>query len=212
MTDRDPACRLYLVTPPDLANEAAIKDFAPRLAAALDAGDVASVLLRAADLPAPAAHRAAEVLCPLVQSRDVAFVVDGAPELAAACDCDGVHLAAGEMAVGAARAVIGPEAIVGVACDRSRHDAMVAAETGADYVAFGTWNAAPEAALRELLAWWQETMVVPCVAMGAADLDDAAALARAGADFLALDDAVWRHPVGVAEAVAQITVALAAPG
>lgn len=191
-------CQLYLVTPGGLASALALEAFAADLKAALGAGPVAAVLLRTGGLNGDAARRAAEALGPLAKARDVAFLIEDRPEVAEAANADGVHLTDSRVSVAETRAEIGPEAIVGVACDASRHDAIEAAEAGADYVAF----AGPEDALGELLAWWQETMTPPCVAFGAGDLETAIRQARAGADFLALDDAIWNHPEGPAAAVA----------
>ncbi len=206
MTAPGPHCRLYLVTPPGLADAAALAGFRPALEAALGAADVACVLLRTAGLPGPAAERAAKTLCPVVQAREVAFLVEDQPEIARAAWCDGAHLSGAGTSPEAARRILGPEAIVGVACGLSRHRAMTAGEADADYVAFE--GAAVE--LEPLLAWWQEVMEIPCVAMGGPSLENAAALARA--DFLALGDAVWRHPDGPGAAVAMLNALLARGG
>ena len=202
----DQGCQLYLVTPGGLASALALEAFAADLKAALGAGQIGAVLLRTAGLNGDAARRAAEALGPLARARDVAFLIEDRPEVAEAANADGVHLTDPRASVAETRAQVGPEAIVGVACGASRHDAIEAAEAGADYVAF----AGPEDALEELLSWWQETMTPPCVAFGAGDLETALRQGRAGADFLALDDAVWNHPEGPAAAVAVLTEGLAA--
>ncbi|QJE73358.1 thiamine phosphate synthase [Aerophototrophica crusticola] len=195
-------CRLYLITPPTLDPQA----FAPTLAAALDAGDVACVQLRLKDASDDAVRRAVEVLRPVVQSRDVALILNDRPDLAAATGCDGVHVGQDDMPFRDARRVMGKDAIVGVTCHDSRHLAMVAGEEGADYVAFGaffpTSTKEPKAkAEPELLTWWQEMMEVPCVAIGGITVDNAAVLVDAGADFLAVCGGVWNHPDGPAAAV-----------
>jgi thiamine-phosphate pyrophosphorylase len=200
-----PACRLYLVTPPELADQAALAGFLPEIEAALAAGDVACVLLRTAGLPGPAAARAAAALCPVVQAREAAFLVEDRAEIARAGGCDGVHLSGAATSVAAARRLLGAEAIIGVGCGLSRHDAMDAAEAGADYVGFE----GDPAGLEALLAWWQVMIEVPCVAMGPIEFEKAAALALAGADFLALGDAVWRHPAGPGAAVESLNARLA---
>lgn len=201
----DAACRLYLITPPGLDGAAALDTFAERLAAALEAGDVACVLLRAAGLDERTALTAALKLAPLAQERGVAFLVEDRPDVAREAGADGVHVNAGGAPVARVRETIGPEAIVGVGCGLSRHAAMEAAEAGADYVAF----AGPEADLAELLAWWQATMTPPCVAQDGVTLENAVWLARAGADFLALGDAVWQHPDGAAAAIKALATRLA---
>ena len=58
------ACRLYLITPPALDPDS----FAPLLASALDAGDVACLQLRLKDVPDDAVRRAADVLRNLIGS------------------------------------------------------------------------------------------------------------------------------------------------
>ena len=50
------------------------------------------------------------------------------------------------------------------------------------------------------MSWWAEVFEPPCVAY-AANLDEVAALAAAGADFVAVADFVWNDPRGPAAAV-----------
>lgn len=195
-------CRLYLITPPkiDLAT------FPALLAAALDAGDVACVQLRLKQVGDDVIRRAIDALRPLVQSREVAFILNDRPDLAAAGGCDGVHVGQEDTPYAQARKIMGRDAIVGVTCHDSRHLAMVAGEDGADYVAFGaffdTATKDPKArAEPEILSWWQEMMEVPCVAIGGINVDNCAVLVDAGADFLAVSGGVWNHPDGAAAAV-----------
>ena len=70
-----------------------------------------------------------------------------------------------------ARRFLGADAICGVSAGGSRHNAMLAAEAGADYVSFGAFHASatlPGAALipPDILTWWSEAMTLPCVAIG----------------------------------------------
>jgi thiamine-phosphate pyrophosphorylase len=69
-------------------------------------------------------------------------------------------------------------------CGASRHDAITAAERGADYVAFGALLPGPGSADPGLLGWCQEILALPCVAFGAATPEDVARLVTAGADFV----------------------------
>jgi len=46
-------------------------------------------------------------------------------------------------------------------------------------------------AVLERVAWWAEVMTIPCVGY-AALLNEIAPLARAGAEFVAIDDSIWR--------------------
>ncbi len=196
-------CRLYLITPPALEPAA----FAAPLAAALDAGDVGCVQLRLKDVSDDAIKRACNVLRPVTQSRDVAFILNDRPDLAAATGCDGVHVGQEDAGYAAARAAVGPDRIVGVTCHASRHLAMEAAEAGADYVAFGAFfptstKESPKGqADLELLRWWHEIMTVPCVAIGGITVENCGPLVAAGADFLAVVAGVWAYPEGPAAAV-----------
>ncbi|HEX6979333.1 MAG TPA: thiamine phosphate synthase [Alphaproteobacteria bacterium] len=196
-------CRLYLITPPTL-DPASFRDV---LAAALDAGDVACVQLRLKGADDDAIRRACDVLRPVAQSRDVAFVLNDRPDLAATTGCDGVHIGQEDAPYAAARAALGPDRIVGVTCHNSIHLAMEAAEAGADYVAFGaffpsTTKEKPKTkAEPAILRQWSDVTTVPCVAIGGITVENCGLLVEAGADFLAVAGGVWNHADGPAAAV-----------
>ena len=207
-----PLCRLYLITPPGIADLAA---FGRDLAHALDAGDVAAVQVRLKDVPDAVIAAAVDVIKPIAQARGVAVILNDRPDLAAQLDCDGVHVGQQDASYTDARRLVGPDRMVGVTCHDSRHLAMEAAEAGADYVAFGAFfptatKEAPTRADPEILSIWQETMEVPCVAIGGVTVATARELARAGADFLAVSAGVWAHPDGPAAAVAAFNAEIAA--
>jgi len=203
-------CRLYLVTPPALEPAA----FAPKLVEALDAGDVACVQLRLKDCSEDDIRRACDVLRPIAQDREVAFILNDHPTLAREMGCDGVHVGQTDTPYEQARRIVGKDAIVGVTCHDSRHLAMEAGEAGADYVAFGAFfptttkpsDYRPEP---ELLQWWSELMEVPCVAIGGITPANCAPLVKAGADFLAVVNAVWACPEGPGAAVKAFNNAIA---
>lgn len=206
-----PDCRLYLITPPALDDLAA---FGRTLAAALDAGDVAALQLRLKDAPDAVIAAAVDVIIPIAHSRDVALILNDRPDLAAKLGCDGVHVGQDDPPCREARKIMGKHAMIGVTCHDSRHLAMEAAEAGADYVAFGaffptTTKDAPTRAEPELLTIWQESMEVPCVAIGGITVDNAEGLVAAGADFLAVSAGVWAHPEGPAVAVRDLNAAIA---
>lgn len=196
-------CRLYLITPPKLEPRA----FADDLKRALDGGDVASLQLRLKDVSDDDIRRATEILMPIAQKADVAFILNDRPDLAAELRCDGVHVGQDDASYAEARAAVGRNAIVGVTCHNSRHLAMEAGEAGADYVAFGaffpTQTKEPKTQAEiELIAWWAEVMTVPCVAIGGITVENARPLVEAGADFIAVLAGVWNYQQGPAAAVA----------
>jgi len=203
-------CRLYLITPPRIDDLAV---FGRTLAEALDAGDVSALQIRLKDVPDAVIAAAVDVLTPIAHARDVAVILNDRPDLAAKYGCDGVHVGQSDASYAQARKLVGNERIVGVTCHDSRHLAMEAAEAGADYVAFGaffptTTKDAPTRAEPEILTIWQETMEVPCVAIGGITAENVAILAAAGADFAAVSAGVWAHPEGPAAAVAAINAAI----
>jgi thiamine-phosphate pyrophosphorylase len=205
-------CRLYLLTPPKL--DPAV--FADILAAALDAGDVGALQLRLKDVSDDALRRAVDVLRPVAQSRNVAFLLNDRPDLARETGCDGAHVGQTDTPVAEARRLLGKDLTLGVSCHGSRDLAMTAGEAGADYVAFGaffrsgTKTEAEIEAEPEVLAWWSDVMELPTVAIGGITPANCAPLVQAGADFLAVVSAVWDHPDGPAAGVRAMNAAITA--
>lgn len=191
------APRLYLVTPAAADIQALKFD----LLAAFDAADIAAVLMR---LPVDEDERSlinrVKAIAPTVQRADSALILDGHAAIVARGGADGAHLtglATFMDHVGSLK----PDRIAGIGGLETRHDAMVAAETGADYVMFGD-NARPSLeALIERVSWWAQVFEIPCVAYATA-VDEIAPLVDAGADFIAVGDAVFADPRGIARAVA----------
>ena len=212
----DPSCQLYLISPLDVGGS-----FPDRLARALDAGAdgpgaIAAFQFRVKGLDEHEAARLAEPLQRICAERDVAFIVNDSISLAKRLKADGVHLGQGDGEVRDARQRLGREAQIGVTCHASRHLAMEAGEAGADYVAFGAFFPSETKETRhhaepELLAWWSTLFELPCVAIGGITPGNCGPLVSAGADFLAVSNAVWGgDEVEAVRAFAQ-AIAAAAP-
>jgi thiamine-phosphate pyrophosphorylase len=184
-----------------------------QLAAALAAGDVAAVLLRLAEADERTQINRTKALGPLVQDTGAALLIDGHADLVARAGADGAHLT-GIADLTAALEQLKPERIVGVGGLATRHDAMSAAEAGADYVMFGEPGHAGERpsieAIAERVAWWAEVFEAPCVAYAASD-EEVAPLAKAGADFVALGDWLWRDPQAIVAAIVRAAAGLRIP-
>ena len=201
----DPRPRLFLVTPV-LDDPAA---FTPSLAAACGAGDVAAVLLRLAPADERTLVNGVKALVPAAQAAGAAVVVSAAGEhdssaVAARGGADGVHATVpADWAALRGRSRDGR--ILGAGGLKTRDDAMRAGEAGADYVLFGEPRPdgylPPFEDILDRAEWWAEIFETPCVVF-APSLDDVAAAAATGAEFVALGDAVWGHPGGVTKAVA----------
>jgi thiamine-phosphate pyrophosphorylase len=151
--------------------------------------DVAAVLLRLPEAGERPMIEHAKMIAPAVQSRGIAFLLDGHPDLVARAGADGAHMT-GLAAFEAAFDLLKPAHIAGAGGLTTRHDAMLAAEKGADYVMFG--EPGPDgrrpdfAAIADRVAWWAELFEVPCIGF-AVNLEEVGALAVAGADFVAID-------------------------
>ncbi len=188
MAEVKPRCRLYLQLPaqPSAKLEA-------QLAQALASADAACVLLCHDDAPTDESH--AGHLLDLIQGRGVACLIEADARLAERLGADGLHIEADDEAYRKARDLLGESASIGAGCGQSRHDAMRLAELGADYVAF---RPTAESGIdgidqyAELIAWWSEIFVVPCVAWNVDSPEDAAKLAALGADFVAPSTSLWR--------------------
>lgn len=209
--DARPATRLYLITPPSIAD---LNAFAGTLEAALAAGDVAALQIRLKPADEATIRAAVTRLAPVARAHDVALILNDRPDLAADLGCDGVHVGQSDASVASARRLMGPNAMIGATCHDSRDLAMDAAEAGADYVAFGAFfdTGTKETTHRpdlDVLTIWQETVETPCVAIGGITVDNARSLADAGADFIAVSAGVWNHSEGPAEAVRAFNAVLA---
>lgn len=203
------ASRLYLVTPPVAASH----DFAGQLGAAMAGIDVAAVLLKLAPAGERELINRVKALTAVVQSTGAALLIDGQPDIAARSGADGAHLT-GIEAFTAAVEALRPARIAGCGGLKTRHDAMLAAERGADYVMFGEPEASGRRpsfeAIIERIEWWAPLFQIPCVGF-AAELAEVGPLAAAGAEFVAIGDAVWNDPRGAAAALADAVQRLASP-
>src|ERR1700722_20066133 len=211
MTGEQNGCRIYLITPPALDPLL----FADRLAAALDAGDVAAVQLRLKDVDDDTWRRAIDVLRPVTQSRDVAFLLNDRADLVVPTGCDGGHVGQDDMPAREARQLMGPGLTLGVTCKGSRDLAMQAGEDGADYVAFGAFYPSGTKDVTatigpEILQWWSEMMELPSCAIGGITPENCAPRVRAGANFPGFVGCIWTPPDVPAAGVKPLNAAIRA--
>lgn len=197
-----PACQIYLgfkALPLNCA-ERHLRD-------ALAAGPVACALICDAAL-ARFGDKLTGKLIALLHGGGVPVLVENSAELARSLGADGIHLDSRRMmqnAVLEVRALAGADMIIGAEAGLSRHAAMLNGEYGADYVSFGDPSNQRHheiGQIADMVQWWAELFEISCVAWHRGGVQDAQMLVKAGADFLAVDDFVWSHPGGPAQAVA----------
>lgn len=201
--------RLVLVTPPV---EDAVT-FAPLLERCCLAGDVAAVILNLATDDEVMALSAIRIVSTHLQNTGAVLMLADKPELVEAAGADGAHFSNLET-LQAHRTKLTAGRLSGVGGLPSRHETMIAAESGVEYVMFGEPDASGRrpgfAALIERISWWAEIFQLPCVAF-AGSVDEVPRLADARADFIALGDAIWQAGESAPQMVAKASQIMRTP-
>ncbi|WP_421620974.1 thiamine phosphate synthase [Alkalilimnicola ehrlichii] len=186
---------LYVITDPGLQSPGTLPG---RVLQAIRGG---AAMVQYRDKGADAARRREEAgaLAELCRRHGVLFIVNDDAALAAAVGADGVHVGRGDSAVADARAVVGPERLVGVSSYNDPERALHLQAEGADYVAFGAFFPSPTKpgavrATPEMLRRIRPRLRVPVVAIGGITARNAAPVVAAGADALAVITDVFSAP------------------
>jgi thiamine-phosphate pyrophosphorylase len=178
--------RLYLV----LEARPHAEDPGPLLDAALRGG-VDIVQLREKDLAHEALVAAAEPFRAACETHDALFVLNDRPELVEACGADGVHVGRTDTPVEQARALVGPERLVGLSA--STRDELESVG-GADYVGVTAFvTPTKQDALAgglDLVRAAAESLAVPWFAIGGIERANVAEVAAAGAPGVAVVRAI----------------------
>jgi thiamine-phosphate pyrophosphorylase len=179
------------------------EDPEPLLSAALRGG-VDIVQLREKSLPRREIERSAQTFRRLCDTYSALFIVNDDPDLARACNADGVHVGQEDMTAADARAAVGPDAIIGLST-HSEQQIAASAEQPVDYISVGpiwetpTKEGRPAVGL-ELISHAAENAPHPFFAIGGIDTSNAAQVVGGGAQRLcvvrAIRDAV--DPASVA--------------
>jgi len=183
---------LYALTP-DLDDTALL---IAKVAAALEGG-ARAIQFRNKNAAASLRQTQALALARMHAARGALYIVNDDPALAASVDADGVHLGEDDVSIMSARELLGPDRIIGVSCYNDFERARAVVEAGADYVAFGSFfpsSTKPAARHADLgLLQRARSLGVPVVAIGGIDALNARTLIDAGADAVAVINAVFMH-------------------
>ena len=181
---------LYLVTDPELARGRVLID----LVAAAVRGGVTLVQLRDKHAEGRALLETARALKAVLDPLRVPLLVNDRADVAHAAGA-GCHVGQTDLPAEAARAILGPDAILGVSLDAPDQARSIDRDL-VDYVAYGPFAATATKAdaggpigSDGLAAVAKETML-PLVAIGGIDARNAAEAVRAGADGIAVVAAI----------------------
>jgi thiamine-phosphate diphosphorylase len=163
------------------------------LRAALSGGaDI--VQLREKRLGRAEIERSAATFRRVCDTYSVPFIINDDPDLARACDADGVHVGQDDGSVAAARQLLGPDALVGLSTHSEEQIAAAAAEP-VDHISVGpiwetpTKEGRPGVGL-ELISHAAEHAPHPFFAIGGIDAGNAEQVVRAGARRLCVVRAI----------------------
>jgi thiamine-phosphate pyrophosphorylase len=178
--------RLYLVLEARPHGE----DPRPLLDAALRGG-VDVVQLREKEAHDASLLAAAEPFRAACEEHGALFVLNDRPDIAAACGADGVHVGRNDTPVDEARAIVGPDRLIGLSASTPDELDDVA---GADYVGVTAFTTPTKedavAGGLDLLRTAARTLAVPWFAIGGIKLSNVAEVAAVGTPAVAVVRAV----------------------
>jgi thiamine-phosphate pyrophosphorylase len=204
-------CGLYLISPESFI----LEEFVQQLKQAFSGGKIDVFQLRMKNTSDEKIIAACKVLIPICHANGAQFILNDRFDLVKKLGADGVHIGIEDGKIADARAAIGKNKVIGVSCYDDSDRAIDAAEQGADYVAFGAFYDTKTKIPRgrpqpEILKWWTQNSVIPCVAIGGIKYHNCEPLVKHGADFIAVVTAVWDDPEGAAHAVKKLNEAIQA--
>ena len=184
--------RLYAVT--DRAWAADEDDFLAQVEAAIDGG-ATIVQLREKHLDEDAFLKEAERFVALCRRKGVISIINDNVEIAVRTSADGVHVGQEDLEAGRARALLGPDRIIGVSA-HNVEEALAAQAAGADYLGTGAafvtgtkTDAKPIS--RETIRAVTAAVDIPVVAIGGISRDNVLELAGCGLDGVAVVSALF---------------------
>jgi thiamine-phosphate pyrophosphorylase len=201
-------CRIVLISP---SGETA-ESFSAKFAAAIEGGDIASIILPANGMDEAAFQAFAERIVPVAQEAGIAAIVAEDTRIAGRVKADGIHMEGNKAALAEAIENFQPKLMVGAGGAKTRDDALELGEERPDYIFFGRfgYDNKPEPHQRNLSlgGWWAEMIQIPVIVMAGSDIASVEAVAATGADFVALSSAVFADGVDPREAVARANAIL----
>jgi len=197
--------QIYLISPPKIE----LKTFSKRLEDALKTALVPVFQLRLKDYEKSEIVKIATEVKKICEQNNCLFLLNDFWQIALDIGAAGVHLGEEDGLISEVRKKSPTNFIIGASCYNSRHLAIESCEQGANYIAFGAFfptstKVAKTKAEIEILTWANEMLDLPTVAIGGINADNAAPLAKAEADFLAVISYVWDSASGEVAALKKL--------
>tara|TARA_Y100000590_G_scaffold428572_1_gene540048 strand:+ start:4830 stop:5399 length:570 start_codon:yes stop_codon:yes gene_type:complete len=172
----------------------------------LDTGEIDYFQLRLKNYKDVDFLNVAETLKPLCDRTQTLLIINDRPDLAKAVQADGVHIGQNDTNIVKSREILGDNAIIGVTCHNSIHLGFLAAESSANYVAFGAFfhtksKETKYKAELALIQQWNMLVEIPLVAIGGITPENCGPIVKAGVDYIAIMSAVWDNIKGPSSAI-----------
>jgi thiamine-phosphate pyrophosphorylase len=159
-------------------------------------GGATMVQLREKETPPEEFIRLGRQVLAMTRRHGALLIINDHPAIAKEIGADGVHVGREDPPVAEARALLGPEAIIGASCYGEVSRAVAAEHEGADYVAFGTPFPSPTKTKRtdislDIFQEVKRQVHVPVFAIGGITVDNARQVIDAGADGIAVVSGIF---------------------
>jgi len=200
--------QIYLISPPQIN----LKEFAKELDVVLKTAMVPVFQLRLKDCEKNIVKKNAQELIKICKQNNCLFILNDDLNLALELGADGVHLGIDDWHKFNEISTIKSQHkhfIIGASCYDSKHLAMQAGESGADYISFGAFFASKTKISKgnpdiDLLDWAIEMLNLPVVGIGGINSQNCHELIKHKIDFIALISFIWQHPKGSSQAIKEI--------
>jgi len=182
--------KLYIISPPivDPLN------FPNQLSEILESNEISCFRLSLASKDEDAIIRIADTLRELLHARNIPLIIEDHYKLVKKIGLDGVHLTDGARSVKYVRKELGADYIIGSYCSTSKHNGLLAAENGADYISFGPLEndglGNSKSVPKEIFEWWSEIIEVPVVVEGNLKAFGLREISKF-TDFIAFGEELW---------------------
>ncbi|WP_455479270.1 thiamine phosphate synthase [Bartonella sp. B23] len=130
-----------------------------------------------------------------IQNKDIALLISGENRIAERIKADGFHIEGDLNALEHLKSLKREQKIIGYGNIRDRHSAMLAGESGVNYLFFGKLGAdkkpRPHPRNLQLAGWWSEIMEIPSVLQAGSDFATFDEVLKTASEFIAVEEIIF---------------------